>query len=109
MKIKIAFIPSETFNNMRTNYLRRPHGFKKAAVNNARKAAVPPTAWDDIPNKGYINAWDYAIRFFNPNMEFTFFCKKFLKKFPRWKTHEIKEIFYDLKDFLHRQKFHAKQ
>jgi transposase len=32
-----------------SNFSRRPRGRKQALVNNLRKGATPPDAWDDIP------------------------------------------------------------
>jgi hypothetical protein len=36
---------SRTFKKKPTTYFRRPRGYKRAVINNARKK--PPTSWDD--------------------------------------------------------------
>jgi len=30
--------------------IRKPKGHKQAIINNARKKAIPPSAWDDLPH-----------------------------------------------------------
>ncbi len=78
---------------MRTNWFRKPRGFKNAARNSARKGAVPPTSWDDIPNSNMPEGYDYAKRLFPQVHTFTEFEAKFRQKYPRWSTEEIRRVF----------------
>ncbi len=39
---------SRTYKHMPTEVVRRPKGRKQALINEARKKAIPPDAWDDL-------------------------------------------------------------
>jgi hypothetical protein len=91
---------------MRTTNIRRPRGFKNAVNNNARKKAIPPTGWDDLRNDTAEIAWNYMERAYKKGMKFSTFLEKFRRKFPKWKMHDIKDLFYDYKDFDFRKQFY---
>lgn len=37
----------KTYRKIPTSTFRKPKGKKQAIINNARKGAIPPSAWDD--------------------------------------------------------------
>lgn len=77
---------------MRSNWFRRPKGYKTAAIKKAR--SIPPTSWEDIGNKSMLKAYDYAKRLFTKVQKFSIFEAKFRLKFPKWNKEEIRRLFY---------------
>lgn len=88
---------------MKTKFCRKPHGKLNAIRNDARKGAVPPDSWEDLPIMRTNQVYQYCLRLFGmrkwrdkvtKRLPFNDFFGKVKSKFPTYKEYEIKDIYY---------------
>ena len=93
---------------MKSKNHRTPKGKTNAMRNNARPGAIPPAKEDMGDSHKSFKVMRYAfkqfgIRFWGEKIKvrpnFNDFFLKLKAKFPTYKSHEAKEIYYDIIEF----------